>query len=301
MPGLATPCLALLALTGATAAGLSPANQPEPPAGDAAPGLTIQVHPEPIDITAIETADDLLVALETADADLESLTTDVRWAQFFALAGDMKVRTGTIAYRATPGTEGQPPRRAFAITFTEKWVGDRIAPPERIDYIFDGEWFLERIWSDHQAFKRQVVPPGRVADPLRIGEGPFPIPVGQRREEILSRFEAELVDPIESIDDRLVSFVEGGEGTWCLSLTPHPHLLEDTTWRRIRVWYSKADLTPILAWTINAAEDESYIQLINVERGAEVEDAAFRTSVDDDEEWDVFITPWQESAGGGGQ
>ncbi|MCA9288210.1 MAG: hypothetical protein KDA05_06490, partial [Phycisphaerales bacterium] len=58
-------------------------------------------------------------------------------------------------------------------------------------------------------------------------------------------------------------------------------------------------LTPILAWTINAAEDESYIQLINVERGAEVDDASFRTSVDDDQEWDVFITPWQESAGGG--
>ena len=299
MTGPTNAWLVCLALAGGAAIGATAATQPEPPAGDAAPGPTLQVHPEPIDITAIGTADDLLVALETADADLESLTTDVRWAQFFALAGDMQVRTGTIAYRATPTGEGQPPRRAFAITFTEKWVGDRIAPAERIDYIFDGEWFLERIWADHQAFKRQVVPPGRIADPLRIGEGPFPIPVGQRREEILSRFEAELVDPIENIDDRLVSFVEAGDGTWCLSLTPHPHLVEDTTWRQIRVWYSKADLTPILAWTINAAEDESYIQLINVERGAAVDDAAFRTSVEDDEQWDVFITPWQESASGG--
>lgn len=251
--------------------------------------------PEPIVIREFETADDLLVALETADADLRSMTTDLLWAQTFALAGDEQLRWGRLTYRVSlPERDGLPPRRAFAVEFTQKQVGDRRPGPERIDYIFDGEWFLERIHADRQAFKRQVVPPGQVADPLRIGEGPFPIPVGQKAQEILARFEAELIDPVQDIDPRLESFVSEGAGTWSLMLTPHPDLVEDSTWRGIRIWYDKATLQPRLAWTINAAEDQSYVQLINVQRDVEIDEGVFSTDPPREQGWEVFITPWRD-------
>lgn len=250
------------------------------------------------DAREIQNADDLLLALETADAGMSSLRTDVLWAQTFAIAGDMQMRWGTLTYWVDePAGEGLPPRRAFAVEFNQKQVGDRRPAPERIDYVFDGEWFLERIHADHQAFKRQVVPPGQQADPLRIGEGPFPVPVGQKREEILARFTAELINPVGQIDPRLVTFVQRGAGTYALELVPHPDLVEDSTWRTIRIWYDKETLEPRLAWTINAAEDESYVQLLNVERDIDVDQAVFDTS-DPGAGWETFITPWNAPAGG---
>lgn len=240
----------------------------------------------------IQTADDLLLALETADAGLRSLTTDILWAQTFALAGDMQMRWGALSYRVDPpAADGLPPRRAFAIQFSRKQVGERRPAPERIDYVFDGEWFLERIHADRQAFKRQVVPPGQRADPLRVGEGPFPIPVGQKREEIVTRFVAELIDPIDGLDPRLVPFVEDGAGTYALQLTPHADLVEDTTWRQIRIWYDKDTLEPRLAWTINAAEDESYVQLLNIERDVRIDETVFSTAVPE-AGWELYVTPW---------
>ncbi len=270
--------------------------QPGPGRPAAAPD---QPEPAASDVRApIETADDLLIALETVDADLHSLTTDIRWAQTFSLAGDEQLRTGHLSYRVTPpDDQGLPPQRAFAVEFSQKWVGARIASPERIDYVFDGEWFLERIHADHQAFKRQVVPPGQRADPLRIGEGPFPIPVGQKRDEILARFTAELIDPVADLDPRLVEFVQDGAGTFALELVPHPDLVEDTTWRRIRIWYDRDTLEPRLAWTINAAEDESYVQLLNIKRDVEIDEGVFSTSVPM-EGWELFVTPWTAPLGG---
>lgn len=267
----------------------APARQPAAePEGEAPAGAAGEIL----------TADDLLIALETADAGMSSLRTDLLWAQTFAIAGDMQMRWGTLTYWVEePAGEGLPPRRAFAVEFNQKQVGERRPAPERIDYVFDGEWFLERIHEEHQAFKRQVVPPGQQADPLRIGEGPFPVPVGQKRDEILARFTAELIDPVGQVDPRLMQFVQRGAGTYALELVPHPDLVEDSTWRKIRIWYDKETLEPRLAWTINAAEDESYVQLLNVERDIEIDEAVFDTS-DPGAGWETFITPWNAPAGG---
>ena len=60
-------------------------------------------------------------------------------------------------------------------------------------YAFDGQWVVEKTPADKQFTKRQVVPPGEDFDPLRIGEGPFPVPVGQRKADILDRFDAEIL------------------------------------------------------------------------------------------------------------
>ena len=40
-----------------------------------------------------------------------------------------------------------------------------------------GEWFVEKLGNDKQMFKRAIIAPGEKIDPLRIGEGPFPLPI----------------------------------------------------------------------------------------------------------------------------
>jgi len=44
---------------------------------------------------------------------------------------------------------------------------------------------------------REVVPPGQVINPTRLGEGPFPVPFGQKKKDVLENFTVQLVAPAD--------------------------------------------------------------------------------------------------------
>jgi len=52
--------------------------------------------------------------------------------------------------------------------------------------------------------KRQVVAPGESFDPLSI-DGPFPLPLGQKRETVLARFDVKLIeDDGEGMEEQFI-------------------------------------------------------------------------------------------------
>lgn len=257
---------------------------------------------------AIDDADDLLVALETADADITTFTAGLRYTRMFALAGDEQIRDGTLYFETLDrGGPGVPASRRFAVRFKSLQVGSRVETEPK-EYIFDGEWLVEKLEKSKDFIKRQVVPPGERFDPLRIGEGPFPVPLGQRRDEVLERYEARLAPVEEGLDaESLVKFVSGGgagggggggggkkdEGTWQLVLTPRvkPQNADEQT--LIRVWYRKGDLLPRLAVTENVAGDVSIVQMLNPEKNPkQLPHRVFDTAVPA-RGWNVRIEPYR--------
>jgi hypothetical protein len=46
--------------------------------------------------------------------------------------------------------------------------------------------------------RRQLARPGEQYDPLKPGEGPVPLPIGQRKADVLARFEATLAEAPQS-------------------------------------------------------------------------------------------------------
>jgi len=248
-----------------------PADRPEPPALTedqpvAAPTADAQPAERPSDIT---TADDLLRALETAGEDTRRLSATVRYVKTFAIQGDTQVREGRLVFASEPGVDGQAPARRFGITFDTLKLGERV---EDIDseyleqYIFDGEWLAEVRPLDKEFVRRQVVPAGERWDPLRLGEGPFPIPIQQRREDILARFDAELLDGAEGVEERSMLGIAGR--CYQLRLTPRADAGENEL-REIRVWYQMDTLLPRLARTLNAADDVSFVALKDLKTNAE--------------------------------
>jgi len=61
-------------------------------------------------------------------------------------------------------------------------------------FAFDGEWLTERNDKARTIVRRQIARPGERKDPFRLGQGPFPLPFGQKRDDILRNFEVNFVD-----------------------------------------------------------------------------------------------------------
>jgi hypothetical protein len=224
---------------------------------------------------SIKSADDLLTRLETADKDLKSLDADMLYDRVFGLAGDRQVRIGKLYYLDSKAKDdkGQAASgsRKFAIRFNSLQLGDEPVRPEEKVMVFDGHWLIEKMPADKQMIKREIVPEGKPFDPLKIGEGPFPIPVGQKREDILKRFEAALLPAEDGVvgnvpgdTQKLKDFVAKAKA-YQLKLTPKPGPEQD--FKEVRLWYAPdaaGTLMPILARTVNQQDDISIVELVHV-------------------------------------
>ncbi|MFA6044251.1 MAG: hypothetical protein WC718_04655 [Phycisphaerales bacterium] len=245
---------------------------------------------KPGDIT---TADQLLDALETADAGLHTLTADIRYDRVFEIAGDRQIRDGSLVYVDTRGDAAGAPGaaggRKFAIRIKSVQIGDRKDPEDR-QLIFDGQWFVERVDSNKSFTKRRVARPGENFNPLRLGEGPFPLPIGQKKADILKRYDVDLFpatkdlvsnDPGNAAAQKsLEDFVKG---CYQLKLTPKPTIIESEELKEIRLWYrpgtgNEPTLLPRMARTINRAQDVTLVQLINVKLNQPIDPESISTT-----------------------
>ncbi len=237
------------------------------------------------------TPDALLDALEHADADLTDLTADLNYVRYFEISGDRQIRRGTLKFRSRP-REGHAPDRRFRVDFSSLEVGST-RRDERRTLIFDGEWFVDAMHADRLFVKRQVVAPGTTIDPLRLGEGPFPLPIGQKKADILAHFDASLRPAGEGIE--FPNLAEHIAGATQLLLVPK----EEGDLAEVRLWYARdarGSLLPRLALTVNQAGDRSFIQLLNVRRNPEVSLAEDEMSTRTPESgWEVQEMPWTDA------
>jgi len=244
----------------------------------------------------IHTAEDLLRALERADDGLQTLQADIQYDRRFELQGDRHIRQGRLLYRVFPPEEGQSrPRRVFEIRFHTLILPEqrRQERDEQI-WVFDGRWLIEKRPAEKVFHAREIAPPGSDFDPLRIGEGPFPVPLGQRTEDILARFDAQLLEPEAPFEDNPQSraFVKD---TWRIRLVPKQAGSEDEEFRDIQLWYKQSTLLPRLARTVNRQGDVSYVQLINVKRNEPLPEDAFDVAAPDPAEgWQVQVDRLRE-------
>ncbi|MFG0274395.1 MAG: outer membrane lipoprotein carrier protein LolA [Phycisphaerales bacterium] len=233
----------------------------------------------PAAIASFADARGLLDALETGADDLRTLRASIQYDRRFLLQGDQHVRRGTLYFAQREREDGAGLKRVFEVDFTVLYLvgGDtRRKEDDRQVWTFNGEWLVEKRPEKKQYIARQVAPPGADFDPLRLGEGPIPIPLGQEAEAVLARYDATLVPTAEGIDPaedpKLIEFAERDGGSWQLRLVPR---VEDDDFEEIRLWYAKGTLLPRMAMTTNRSGDVSVVQLLQVEQNIELPPEVF--------------------------
>lgn len=209
----------------------------------------------------ILTARDLLAALERAGDSIDTLQSRVVYDRRFKLQGDRHIRRGDLYFQNVPAPDAQRVR-TFAILFKDLQVGQRVEQSPQT-WVFDGRWLVEMRVNEKQFIKREIARPGEPFDPLKIGEGPMPIPIGQRADEIERRYHAELMQPRAGLPETW-NFPAWLENTWQIVLTPRNPDADEFT--GIRLWYDKETLLPRMAITLNRAGDESIVFLDDIKQ-----------------------------------
>lgn len=273
-----TPLLA--ATLFALVASAQPATTPSRPAPaqptPAQPGSSTAtiVKPAPAPSTPVgrfTSADQLLTALETADQKISTLASTIRIRKVFSEleGGDKQANYGTLAFLSaapTPTPAGQPqplPRRMFQIDFAEVEFDNQRQSDKR-SFIFDGRWYVERDPQLKQIMKREIVPAGQQIDPLAIGSGPFWIPIGQKKDQILERFDAQLLPPAEGFPAEAGAIPSWVSETVQLRLVPKRAVEEARNFREVRIWYRAADLLPRMARTVDSSDATTEVFLTDM-------------------------------------
>jgi len=235
-------------------------------------------------------ADALLSALEKADEGMVTLTAKVVYEKTFEIQGDQQTRKGKLYFvnrdEAKKGEAGKPDAgkgdagtrgRKFAIVFDELWIGDVVRKDQEV-FVFDGQWLVEKNFKEKNFIKRQVVPPGERFDPLRIGEGPFPLPLGQKKADIQKRYVATLLpagDGLKAADDASEADKKVIEkrkahtaGSWQVKLDPKAEFAREDSFKEIRLWYKRGsggNLMPVMSRTVDTEGNVSVVALSDVQ------------------------------------
>ena len=154
-------------------------------------------------------------------------------------AGDTERRTGKVYFQAASGS--RPAKFRIRFDTLQQSGGPRIR--NVVDYVFDGAWLTVRKERIRQQVRYQVAPPGKRADPLKLGKGPFPVPFGQKAEEVLDYFTASTRPPRKT----------DPPGTDYLRLVTRPGRRRELALRWIEIWVSRQTGLPVKI----VAEDRS--------------------------------------------
>lgn len=235
-----------------------------------------------------EHLDALLDRLEASSNDLKGFTAKITYQKYDDLLARREIRSGELLY----SVDQESGNRSFALLFDRLVINRRQSDHLR-HFIFDGRWLAE---IDHEAqpkqfIKRELVAPGRTLDPLKLGEGPIPLPIGQAKQDVLDRYDvSDAVLPTEGLLSRLeADQVEG------IRLVPRPGTGEADEFRHIDLFYDKTTNLPLGIDALELNEDRKTVRLRDVSHNPEFTPqmlSKLDITIPDRAEWRVVIEPW---------
>jgi hypothetical protein len=202
-------------------------------AGDASPDAA----PQPAERGGVRFADAaaLLEAVEDVAAGMRDFRSAVTVETTDDVTGDTERRMGQVVLVQETG---KPETRRFAVVLEKFIDGSGRADDRPVRYVYADGWLTEADFRERTLVRRQLARAGERYDPLKPGEGPVPLPIGQRREDVMRRFEASLADSPESASLKRVTEPMVG-----LRLRPRPGMA-DRDLVEATVWYDAQTLVP---------------------------------------------------------
>ena len=244
-------CAADAPAASATAASNPAATQPaldKPPAAS-----------QPADPKAVA----ILKHLEVAVDKHPTIRADINHLVESDVTGDQEQRTGTLSYQAGNKKAGTPTR--FYILFKTLRQGEGRAFPQKQEYAFDGTWLSDANHSLKRITRYQVVAKGREIEPMKIGEGPIPLPIGQKTEDVLKHYHAS-TRPLRKRDpnSRTGRLLSGSE---YLLLKLKPKFKSDTSIRKLEIWVNLKTRLPVKIISYDHKGDVTTVEFRNVKTG----------------------------------
>lgn len=218
-------------LAAIVAAGALQRAQAQPPATTAETAATAPAAESPATVdhrlSNDSTAQQILAVLQISGQNLRDFQASVSMEEMDNLTGAIRQRSGTVWYaRSDDGAV------RMRLTF-DKLTDDRGTVNRRIEYLLKDGWLIDRDYSSKIEVARQVLKPGETTDLLKLGEGPFPLPIGQDPAEVNKLFEVSTAPAQQDVEPDQLPQVQD---TVRLVLVPRPDTQFQNDFASIDVW-----------------------------------------------------------------
>ncbi len=164
----------------AAAGGAAPTAQPTPAAA---------AQPAVGELTADAPVDQILDALHARGQNLKSFDAKVTLTESDVNTALETTRSGIARYHKKADASER-----IRVVFDKKVDGKKVFD-EKIEYMLDGQWLIDRDYNKRIEVRRQVLKPGEKTNLLKLGEGPFPLPIGQKKEDVKKLFNVTKIKP----------------------------------------------------------------------------------------------------------
>ena len=199
-------------IVSAAAVGVAKA-QATAPAAVAAPQATSE-------ITTSSDVDAILDALDARGKDMSDFTADVKLTTTDNANGNDSSTSGKMWMKRLSTDDAE-----LRVMFDRKSHNDK-AEKIHQEYLLAGGMLVDRDYDRTKEVRRQVLKPGQKMNLLKLGEGPFPLPLGQDKAEVHKMFEVAKIAPAK--DDPA--------GTVHVQLKPKPGTHFEAKFATIDFW-----------------------------------------------------------------
>lgn len=232
-------------------------------------------------LPADASVDQILDALDQTGKSLKGFDAKVRLTEGDPSLADYVTRAGKIWLQKSDAETGK-----IHVLFDKKIAG-RIAEEKKTEYLLDGEWLTDRDYDKKLETKRQILKPGEKMNLFKLGEGPFPLLIGQDKQEVHKQFDAALVkaakdDPANSLH---------------LQLKPKPDTRLARHFSTIDVWVDRKIQFPVRIDTVDAngtAEHKTVMTDIRINPADGVGAENFKLPEIDEKTWDLHTEPYRD-------
>ena len=149
------------------------------------------------------------------------------------------VFNSTEKFEGTVLFKEEKPNPRFFIRFDRSNLNGRVNEKKEW-HVFDGRWYIEAREKNTAIIKHEVLRPDEDREVFRLGQGPFPLPFGQKKADILKQFTVKLIapDPKDPPDSDH------------LELTPLPKTELDKKYEKIHFFIDRKEGLPARVQTV---------------------------------------------------
>jgi outer membrane lipoprotein-sorting protein len=233
----------------------------------------------PVGLAPDASADAVLDALDQRGQGLKSFDADVKLTETDESTQLSSARLGRVWFQKEPGDDAR-----LRVLLDKKQDKTKIVD-EKIEYLLDGGWLDDRDYNKRIEVRRQILKPGEKINLLKLGEGPFPLPIGQKKEDVKKLFDVKKVKPDK--DDPA--------GTIHLLLKPVNGSQFSRKFSAIDVWVDTRTGMPRRIDTLDLKETTTRsTELTNVRINPNLNDADFKLEKIQPQIWNVHEEPFGE-------
>ena len=221
--------------------------------------------------------DQTLDALKARGDSLQDMSADVDLTKTNQMTADSSSDSGKVLLQNLPDGDGR-----VRITFDQRTEGTKIYAAHH-EYTLAKGVFYDRDYDKKAEVDRQVAGPGEKIHLLKLGQGPFPLPIGQDPAEVHRQFDVSLVAAAK--DDPAA--------TVHIALKPKPAAELADRFATIDVWVDRQSDMPVRIVTMSTdGETQQTTDLTNIKLNQGMKDADF--ALPDVSGWDVRTEPYQK-------